>query len=100
MLGLRQLGILTIVLVTLSVACAELPELFSICDDVSNDFVLNSADSYHFSLQSAVKQITSKVLETNSAVFIWELQSAFNLQVLPRTRSGREVLAQHSLQKK
>ena len=36
---MKKASILLTFLIVLSVGCAEIPELFSFCDDVSNDFV-------------------------------------------------------------
>ena len=36
---MKKASILLTFLIVLSVGCAEIPELFSICDDTSNDFV-------------------------------------------------------------
>lgn len=95
---MRKLYLLAFILVVLSLGCAEIPELLTICDNTSNDFLLNVASSKLSSPQTALVGVASKILpDSNSGRCFCQLGHA-SPQVLPLT--GRDLLTLHSLQKK
>jgi hypothetical protein len=81
----------------LSLACAEIPELLTICDNTSNDFVVHASSSGRSSLRSPIKSVASTVRDTNSGSGICQFEPAFIPQVVPHT--GRDLLILHCLQK-
>ena len=85
-------------LVVLSIACVEIPELLTICDDASNDFVVSAASSKLFSAQPLVKSVTSTTCDRNSGSCFSQLMPISSAQVSAHT--GRDLLVLHSVQKK
>jgi hypothetical protein len=93
----RSLFFFAVVFLVLSLACAEIPELLTICDNTSNDFVVHASSSGRSSLRSPIKSVASTVRDTNSGSGICQFEPAFIPQVVPHT--GRDLLILHCLQK-
>lgn len=85
-------------LVVLSIACVEIPELLSICDDASNDFVVSAASSKLLSPQPLLKSLTVTTCDKSSGSCLGQLAPAAAPQELAHT--GRDLLVLHSIQKK
>ena len=94
---MRRLSFFAVVFLVLSVACAEIPELLTICDNTSNDFVVHASSSGLASLQSPLKSVASTIRDTNSGSCIFQFEPTFIPQGMPHT--GRDLLILHSLLK-
>jgi hypothetical protein len=96
---MRKLLVFGAVLLALSLSCAEIPELLTICDNTSNDFVLNPSSSHPSALQSPLKSVPSIVAaDSNSKLCFHRLHLAFSLPVL--LLAGQDLLTLHSVQRK
>jgi hypothetical protein len=91
----RRLSFFAVVFLVLSLACAEIPELLTICDNTSNDFVVHASSSGRSSLRSPIKSVASTVRDANSGSGICQFEPAFIPQVV--THTGRDLLILHSL---
>jgi hypothetical protein len=90
-----------VVFLLLSVACTELPELLSLHDNTSNDFVVNASGSNHRCRQPPITNAASTVREPNSDVCYCQdcqARTARRPRGIPRT--GRDLLILLSLQRK
>jgi len=96
---MRKLLVFGAVLLVLSLSCAEIPELLTICDNTSNDFVLNPSSSHRSASQSPLKSVPSIVpTDSSSGLCFPRLHLAFSLQILPL--AGQDLLTLHSVQRK
>jgi hypothetical protein len=93
---MRELCLLGVILLVLSMLCAEYPELLTLCDNASNDFVLNASSPNHSSLLNSVASIVPA--DSNSDSCYCQLYPGFSSQVLSRT--GRGLLSLYSPQRK
>ena len=94
---MRRLSFFAVVFLVLSLACAEVPELLTICDNTSNDFVVHASNSRLSSLQSPIKSVASTIRDTKSGSCICQFEPAFIPQV--KAHTGRDLLTLHCLQK-
>jgi hypothetical protein len=95
----RELSFLAVVFLALSVACTEIPELLTILDDTSNDFVVTTSNSQLSYVQSPLQNVASTIPpDSDSSHYFCQLEFGIRLQVL--LLSGRDLLTLHSLQKK
>ena len=85
-------------LVVLSIACVEIPELLTICDDASNDFVVSASSSKLSSLQPLLKSVTLATCDKNLSSSFCQLMPVFSVQVSALT--GQDLLVLLSVQKK
>jgi hypothetical protein len=93
---MRKLCLLGVIFLVLTLSCAEFPELLTLCDNASNDFVLNAASPNHY---SPLKSVASIVLTgSNSEGCHCQLHLSFNLQELSPT--GKGFLSLYSPQRK
>jgi hypothetical protein len=81
-----------------SLACVEIPELLTICDDASNDFVVTAASTKLVPLQPLLKSVALAISDLNSGSCLWQLMPVLSAQVSAHT--GRDLLVLHSIQKK
>jgi hypothetical protein len=96
---MKKLLVFGAVLLALSLSCAEIPELLTICDNTSNDFVVNPSSSHSTASQSPLKSVLSIVpADSNSKLCFHRLHLAFSLQVL--LFAGQDLLTLHSIQRK
>jgi len=93
---MRKLCLFGVVFLLLSLSCAEFPELLTLCDNASNDFVLNASSPNHSSLLNSVASIVPA--DSNSDSCYCQLYPGFSSQVLSRT--GRGLLSLYSPQRK
>lgn len=87
-----------VLVVVLAIASVEIPELLTICDDASNDFVVTAASPKLLSLQPLLKGVISATCDKNSGSCLGQPAPAAGPQVLEHT--GRNLLVLHSVQKK
>ena len=96
---MRKLLFFGAVFLVLSLACAELPELLTICDNSSNDFTVNPARSRGSAPQSPLMSAPSALpTDGNSGIGLPRFRLAMDLQVLPL--AGQDLLILLSLQRK
>jgi len=96
---LRKLCLFGAVFLVLTLACAETPELLTVCDNASNDFLVNPLNS-HGSASTAPHQnvVFTVPAYSNSGICFRQSHLIVSLQVLPR--AGWDLLALLSLQRK
>jgi hypothetical protein len=93
---MRKLCLLGVIFLVLTLSCAEFPELLTLCDNASNDFVLNAASPNHFSSLNSVASIAPT--GSNSEGCHCQLHLAICLQnVFP---TGKGFLSLYSPQRK
>lgn len=96
---MRKLLFFGAVFLVLSLACAEIPELLTICDNSSNDFTVNPASWRGSASQSPLMSAPSALpTDGNSGIGFSHFRLAMDLQVLPL--AGKDLLILLSLQRK
>lgn len=93
---MRKLCFFVVIFLVLSLLCAEFPELLTLCDNASNDFVVNTASPNH---SSPLKNIVSivAVLSRSDSCYC-QLHTGFSLQDL--SPAGLGLLSLYSPQRK
>jgi hypothetical protein len=95
---LRKVCLFGAVFLVLTLACAEIPELLTVCDNASNDFLVNPLNS-HGSASSAAHQnvVFTVPVYSNSGICFRPSGLVVSLQVLPL--AGQDLLTLLSLQR-
>jgi len=93
---MRKLCFVGVIFLMLTLSCAEFPELHSLCDNASNDFVLIASSPNHSSSLNSVVSIAPA--DGNSDGCYCQLHPGFSLQVL--SPSGRGFLSLYPPQRK
>jgi hypothetical protein len=96
---LRKLCLFGAVFLVLTLAWAEIPELLTVCDNASNDFLVNPLNS-HGSASAAPHQnvVFTVPAYSNSGICFRQSHPVVSLEVLPLAE--QDLLTLHSLQRK
>ena len=96
--AVKNLCFIATVFLILSLSCAEIPELLTVTDNSSNDFVVSASNSKLPSVQPLLNNVGFTIRDKNFGSLHSPLEPAFISQFLPT--GGRDLLILHSLQKK